>query len=721
MDDISEQLAEGKRLLELGEFQQAEAIFSECCAREPENTDAWFSLGIARHRLNRIEAAMLAFERAVYFDARNLPAQNAKAAMLVELGRPDEALEVTRQVLRMDSDNLKALANHASLLFRGGYFSEALEPLDRVLYQDPYNPDALAYRAMVLIRLHRSEEAIENTKQLSKLLPTARAFVLQAIALITMNRFEEASKAAQKAVSLDHVNIDAILVLAIAQAGLGKFDEAEQNFFLVESLDAKKLGQKLAELVVTLPSGTQSDPLFLYLALAEKRLRECNWSNRTEYLEVLQSYLENTDKITASPADLMLLRATCIAGTDPVMRRELARYIAMHASRDVQVFEHNFMARPERLRIGYLAKSFNQDALICNMAGFFALHNRLDFEIFCYSMVPGDNSQVNQRILRDSDHYVELFPATEDEAAQRIREDCIHILVDLDGIGLEYPYRMLAFQPAPIQVGYLGMPCTTGAEFLQYRITDSRVSPENTEDHWTEKLIRLPNTHQIYNQHQRISRKRINRKKYGLPTAGMVFCCFAEPELIEPEVFACWMKILHAVPDSVLWLLEQDEAMPRNLRNEAYDLGIDPKRLVFASPVEDREEHLARYRLANLFLDTFTINSCTSTSDALWAGLPVLTLFSETMGTRMTAGKLSALEFPTLICSSREEYFERACYLATHPEYLGILKRKVQRHVLTKPLFDTQRTILNLEKAYLEIWNRYFRGDQPDHIIISED
>ena len=722
MIDISDELIEGKHLLNTNQFLEAEEIFMQCCAKVPDNSDAWFSLGVTRHRLNKIEAAVLAFERAIHLDPENIAAQNAKANMLSDLGRLDEALEVTVQALKIDPDNPKSLTNQASLLFQGGYFSEALDSLNRVLAQDPNIPDALENRSIVLTRLGRAEESLADAVHLAKFLPQAGTYILQSSALIALSRFGEALIAAETALTKEPENIHAIILLVMAQAGLERYEEVEKGFSLAESLDAIKLGEILALQVFNLPAGMQFEPLLLYLSRAEKRLKVCDWKNRSEYLNALQSYLENVDRISSSDADIMLLKATCFGGVDPVLRLELAKHISMDVTSKQETFEYKFMSKPERLRIGYLAKSFNQDSTVRNTAGIYALHNRCEFEVFCYSIVPGDNSKQNRQIRDDCDQYIELYPRSDEESAQKIHDDCIHILIDLDGISQEYPYKLLAHQVAPIQIGFGGNPFSSGAEFLQYRITDSLVSPTEADDSWTEKLIRLPNTHLVYNQQQAINFNKSNsRKREGLPKKGAVLCCFAEPELIEPGVFECWMKILQRVPGSVLWLLEWDEEIRRNLRNEAYDSGINPSRIIFAEMIEDHEEHIGRYRLADLFLDTFSLNACKAGSDALWAGLPVLSLFGESMATRMTASKLSALEFPTLICSTEEEYLERACYLATHPEYLGILKRKVQRHVLTKPLFNTQLTVLNLEKAYHEIWDRYFRDEAFESFYVEED
>lgn len=711
MVDISEELQEGKILLNANQFSQAEQIFAECCVHSPEHADAWFSLGVSRHRQKKYSAALLAFNRSIHFDPDSLAAYNAKANMLVALGRSDEALEVIEQTLKLDPENAKTLTNYGMLLFRRGYYESALDAFDRALKKNPFIPDALRYRSILHARLGRAEDALHDAIQLAKLLPDANAWRLQASALLVMNRFDEALVMADKANALEAENMEGIVLAAMAQAALGRFEDAEHSFSLAESLDAVKLGELLAQQILNLPTGMQSNPLQLYLSLAEKRLKVCDWQHRTQYYHTLQYYLEHVDRVEASAADIMLLEAVCYTQIDPALRLELAKHIALDAARQVLPFEHKFMSRPERLRIGYLARSFNSDSSARNTAGIYALHNRSDFEVYCYSLEPGDGSELSLRIKKSCDQYTELYPLSEYEIARKIQEDCIHILIDVEGVGLEFPYRLFAHQPAPIQITMSGSPFSSGAGFMQYRITDHIASPPEADRYWTENLVRLPYSHFVYDHLQVINRPTFSRTDASLPKHGTVFCCFAAARLIEPEIFSCWMQILQRVPESVLWLLEWNETIRANLHNRAYESGINPGRLIFAAKMANQAEQLARLRLADLFLDTFLANS-NFTSDALWAGLPVLTLFGQSMATRMTASKLTAMQLSNLICNSLEEYQERACYLATHPEYLAILKRKVQRHVLSKPLFNTQQTVIYLEAAYHEMWERYF-ADVP--------
>ncbi|MFK8068092.1 MAG: tetratricopeptide repeat protein [Gammaproteobacteria bacterium] len=725
MIDISEELRKGKQLMNADKFEQAEKIFSQGCAQAPENPDAWFSLGVSRYRLNQSEAAILAFERTIHFDPGNVAAHNAKSNALVDLQRTEEAQDVIKKALKIDPKNSQTLLNYASLLFKGSFYSEALDALNRVFEENPEMPEALEKRAITYTRLGRSEEALADSTRWVKLSPDKNSHLLRASVLIALSRFDEAMITTKHILTLDPENFFALILSAMAMAGLNQYGDAEVYFAQAELQDAVKLGEILAQQDLKLPGEMQFDPLHLYLSLADQRLKACDWHNRSEYLKTLQSYLEKVDRISASDANTMLLKATCQSDIDPQLRLELARQIASKASEGVKKFDYHFLTKPERLRIGYLAKSFNQDSDLLNTAEIYALHNRVEVEVYCYSVVPADNSLFNKRIKKDCDQFTELYPHSEVEAAQKIHDDCIHILIDLDGVGLEYPYKLLAHQCAPVQIGFGGAPYSSGGDFLQYRITHNLISPEGSDHLWAEKLIRLTNTHLFDHSlpvaDRREDVKRLERSKMGLPEKGLVYCCFAKAELITPDIFECWMQLLKRIEGSVIWLIEWDQHVSLNLRREAEKFEINPERLVFAPNIIDREMRLSRFQLADLFLDTVKSDAHEITTEALQAGLPVLSLFGKTMESRMTASKLSMLEFPTLICSTKEEYCERAHYLGTHPEYLDILRRKVQRNMLIKPVFNSQLLVLNLEKVYQECWDRYFKGEEIEAFQIEED
>lgn len=715
-----EKLDEGKRLLNANQLEQAEQLFAECCAQSPKNSEAWFLLGACCFRLNEKEQAMQAFERAIHFEPTNIAAYNAKANLLAELGQVDEALDVTLQALKAEPHNTKSLTNHASLLFQAGMYTESLDVLNQILSLEPRSTRALENRAVVFNRLGQAEESLTDALTLADVLPTVSPYILQASAHMALNRFQQAEAAAKHALSIESENIHSLVLLATAQAGLERYKEAEKSFFFAGSLDAKRLGEVMARQVLNLPPSMNASPLSLYLSLAEQRRKVCDWSNHADYYITLQSYLENIDRVSASDTDIKLLSAACFAGIDPLLQLQLAKFIAKDATKNVKKLTHEIAEKPERLKIGYLAKSFNKSVVTTHLSAMFEMHNRAEFEVYCYSLEPSDGSPANVKVKKVCDRFTEIYPHITDKAVEMIHDDGVHILVDLIGCEQQFPYDILARQVAPIQLGFAGMPFSSGADFIQYRLADNRVALNSADAVWSEKLLRLPDTHLIYQQSV-VSKKLINREQYGLPEKGTVFCCFAPPDIIDMTVFKCWMNILERVEGSVLWVQDWGDEFRQNLRKEAFDHEIGLARLIFAPRTNERKEMLAQFSLVDIYLDTFTINDHDSVNDALWSGIPVLNLFKLSMASRMTASKLSVLDFPTLICSTEEEYIERAIYLATHAEYLGILKRKVERHVLSKPLFKTQQTVLNIEKAYQYVWQQYIRGNVPVAHTVEEE
>jgi predicted O-linked N-acetylglucosamine transferase (SPINDLY family) len=270
---------------------------------------------------------------------------------------------------------------------------------------------------------------------------------------------------------------------------------------------------------------------------------------------------------------------------------------------------------------------------------------------------------------------------------------------------------------APIQVNYLGYPGTMGADYIDYLIADQMLIPESCQPYYTEKIAYLPNSYQANDSKRLIADKRFTRTEAGLPQSGFVFCCFNNSYKITPDVFDCWMRIMNQVNDSVLWLIEKNAIASDNLRKEAAARGVNPERLMFAKQMS-LPDHLARHRLADLFLDTCPCNAHTTASDALWVGLPILTQIGETFAGRVAASLLNAIGLPELITTTPQAYESLAIELAMNPEKLAAFKHKLANNRLTTPLFDTQLFTRHIEAAYTAMYERYQAGLPPDHICI---
>ena len=294
----------------------------------------------------------------------------------------------------------------------------------------------------------------------------------------------------------------------------------------------------------------------------------------------------------------------------------------------------------------------------------------------------------------------------------------IDIAIDMKGFTQDARTAIFSYRAAPIQVNYLGYPGTMGCDYIDYIIADKVVIPEENKHYYTEKVVYLPDTYQVNDRTKKISDRIFLREDEGLPSDGFVFCCFNNSYKITPKMLDLWVRILKSVDKSVLWLLSDNETATKNLRDEVYVRGLDPGRLFFSQRI-DMEDHLARHRLADLFLDTLPCNAHTTASDALWAGLPMLTCLGEGFASRVAASLLTAMHLPGLITETVEQYESLAIQLATHPEQLQDIKFKLKQNRLTTSLFDTERYTRNLESAFSRMVDRYQQNLSPDHLVVQ--
>jgi protein O-GlcNAc transferase len=373
-----------------------------------------------------------------------------------------------------------------------------------------------------------------------------------------------------------------------------------------------------------------------------------------------------------------------------------------------------------KIRIGYLSNNFRNHANAHLVLSLFGLHNRDIFEVFCYSYGQDDGSIYRQRIENDCDHFVDLIDLNYRQSYKKIKEDRIDILVDLIGYTRGHRIGICARRPAPIQVRYLGFPGTTGASFFDYLITDRIMTPPDQAVHYSEHFVYMPHCYQINDHNQFIADKNWNKLDMGLPEDNFVFCSFNQAYKIEAQMFDCWMRILNRVPNSVLWLLPGNEMAEQNLKKEANARLISPDRLIFTHTLP-KPEHLARLRFADLALDTRLVSGHITTSDALWAGVPVITLMGKHFISRAPSSILTAVGLSGLVTHSLDEYEALAIKLARTPALLKVIRQKLEINRKTEPLFDTPRFVANLEKAYQTMWERLRSGARPVQIKVMED
>ena len=370
-----------------------------------------------------------------------------------------------------------------------------------------------------------------------------------------------------------------------------------------------------------------------------------------------------------------------------------------------------------KIRIGYLCGEFRNQATSILMTRVWELHDRSKFEIFAFDNGWDDGSEYRQRIEGAFSKIFDITRLSDLDAAKLIQHNEIDILVNLNGFFGFARQGVFSYKPAPIQVNYLGFPGTMGIKYMDYIIADKVVIPEQSKIHYIEKIAYLPNSYQANDDMRKISDRKFSKAELSLPEDAFVFACFNNNYKITPTIFDSWMRILSLVQGSVLWLLADNPMAKDNLIKEAFARGIDSYRLVFAErlPIS---EHLARHDLADLFLDTLPYNAHTTCSDALWAGLPVLTLMGNTFPGRVSSSLLNAIGLSELVTHTQCEYEALAIELASNPKKLADIKLKLARNRLATPLFDTPLFTKNLEFAYTKMVGRYQADLQPDHMVI---
>jgi predicted O-linked N-acetylglucosamine transferase (SPINDLY family) len=496
----------------------------------------------------------------------------------------------------------------------------------------------------------------------------------------------------------------------LALSALGRFDEAQAAFGTARAIDAKFVEGFCRELSLDREVPEDLDPRSIFLWRCHLAFRHCDWSGWDRYLNEFRSAIRDP----AARLDRGLAYAALQTPLDSADRLALARKVASAIEARVPPLP----PRPPRasvrkLRIGVLSAGFREhvDALL--LLPLFELIDRRRIDLYAYSLSPDDRSTVRDRFRRSATQFRDLASLRNLSAAQQIRRDGIDILVDTGGQGDGARFEITAARPAPVQVQYLCFPGTSGSGRLDYAILDMVVAPPGEFPHWSERVVHLPDTYFLYDFREAPPRIPVARSDYGLPEHASVLCAFHKGEKVDPDSFALWCRVLEEAPGSVLWLLADRPEVPPNLRRAAAAHGIAPERLVFAGR-EERERYLARFTLADLFVDAIHHNAIVTACDALLMGLPVLTLHGATCSSLSAESLLRAAGLPEMVATDAADYVRRAATLLGQASKLAALREKVsevrRRHL---PLFDTEGRVRQLEAAFTEMWRRHAAGDPP--------
>jgi predicted O-linked N-acetylglucosamine transferase (SPINDLY family) len=704
-----------------GRYQAAAALIRSALARNPDHPEAYSNLGAVLRKLGEFDESLACYDRALSLRPRYAEAFVNRGNALHDMNRREEALASYDCALSLNPDHAVALLNRGSVLQDLGRHEDALIAFDRALAVKPDYPEAHLDRGDTLQDLQRHEEALACYDRALTIRPNyVKAFNNRATALRELKRFDDALTDLDRALSLEPNYLEALNNRGATLQGLLRPEDALVCYDRALALKpdyAKALhnrGTALAELqrysdaAETFAQLIALHPDYDYAIgnLLKCRLHCCAWDE----VGLLRRRIE--EAVDRGKRAIVPFAFLAASSSEASQLRCSQTYVADRYPASPAPMWSGQRYRHDRIRITYLSADFHDHATTYLMAGLFELHDRGQFEITAVSFGPDTGSPMRQRLQRSFQRFVDVRALSDREVARTLRESEIDIAVDLKGLTANSRTGIFAHRPAPLQVSYLGFPGTMGADYIDYIIADWKVIPPEHDAFYAEKIARLPGSYQVNDSKRSIAEHTPIRAEAGLPGEGFVFCCFNSSYKIDPSVFAIWMRLLREVRGSVLWLLDDNMAASKNLRDQAVRAGVAADRLIFA-PRLNLDEHLARHRLADLFLDTVPYNAHTTASDALWAGLPLLTCTGSTFAGRVAGSLLIAAGLPELITQSLEDYEALALQLATTPSMLAAVRGRLSRARHDCALFDTERFRRHLEFAYMAMWDRQQRGEPP--------
>lgn len=682
----------GLVLQSLNKLDEALACYDKALALKPDYSDAHNNRGNVLKDLKRPDEALTCYDKALALNPGFPEAYNNRGNALLDLKRPVEALVSYNQAISLKPDYAQAHCNAGNALVDLKRLDEALASYDKALGFDPGYAVAHNNRGNVLQVFKRLDEALACYDKALAFAPDyAIAYNNRGNVLKALRRHDEALANYDKALAFKPDYAEALNNRGNALVEMRRLDDALVCY----------------EKTLVLESNYE----FLLGTLIHTKMKLCDWAG---FPEILNAY-----ELAISRAELVTVPFPVVGLLDsPELQQQASRiYINAKYPKSQSLGEIPKRADGQKIRIGYYSADFQNHATSYLMAQLFEVYDAEKFELYGFSFGPDIQDEMRHRLSCAFDKFLDVRDKSDREIALISRDLSIDIAVDLKGFTQDSRVGIFAERCAPIQVNYLGYPGTMGADYIDYVIADKTVISDDSEPCFSEKVVYLPSSYQVNDARRKISDRIFSRQDLGLPESGFVYCCFNNSYKILPTVFDCWMRILKAVEGSVIWLLEDNATAAMNLRKEAEARGVDGSRLVFAKRMP-LDEHLARHRMADLFIDTLPYNAHTTASDALWAGLPVLTCMGKSFASRVAASLLNAIALPELVTHSQDEYEAAAVDLAIDIKKLAGIKSKLDHNKFTAPLFDAELFAKHIESAYQSMYLRHQSGMPPESFVV---
>jgi predicted O-linked N-acetylglucosamine transferase (SPINDLY family) len=709
--NISVLLKDATHLHLNGDLKNAEVAYKQILSINRRNFDATHRLAIIYAQTENHQLALEYFNKCLAINPISSEALANRAKLYIDSNNSDKAL--------FDIDKALLLSKNNPMLFlmKGNAFKN-LDLLNNAIdsYNEAINIDSSLYeaycnRGVVFKELKQYKNALNDFTISISLNPLSiESYTNRGATYIDIKMYDQAFSDLNTALELNPVFIDALYNLASLFKYLKQFDKAVDLYKTVLQLNPNHI-ESVINLAVSLQELSHLDEAYLFFLRAleiepEFRFNRstflsiknklCIWDNFDEEVNIAINEVNISSKI-ATPFHLLGL-----FDRPDLHLIATENYVAKECPLDLSlgiIEKHEINGR---IRLAYYSADFHNHATSYLMAELFELHDKSKFELFAFSFGPKNMDEMYLRNIHIFDHFIDVTEMSDSEITILSRKLLIDIAVDLKGYTQFSRPNIFAKRCAPIQVNYLGYPGTLGAEYIDFILADKIVIPENNQYLYTEKVLYLPDCYQVNDSKRSISQRVFSKREVGLPDEGIVFCCFNNCYKILPTIFDVWMDVLNCVKNSVLWLLDDNPTATSNLMIEANKRGIDNQRLVFAKRLK-LDEHLARHKLADLFLDTLPYNAHTTASDALWAGLPVLTCSGQSFASRVGASLLHSLELTELITHSLEEYKSMAINLGNNPSKIESLKYKLSLNINSKPLFNSKKFAKDFENILSKI------------------
>jgi predicted O-linked N-acetylglucosamine transferase (SPINDLY family) len=688
-------LNQGLALHRQGNLADAERCYEDVLQQQPDHLGALHLLGVIALQTQQTERGVELIQKAIGLNPNGAEAHNNLANALMELKRPADALASYDKAIALKPDYAAAHNRRGNALMVLKRPADALASYDKAIALKPNYAVPYYNRGSALMDLKRLKEALASYDKAIALMPDyAEAHNNRGNALMDLKRPADALASYDNAIALKPDYAAAHYNRGNVFDELHRHEEAANAFAEVLKID--------------------SQHPFTKGRLLYQKMLSCDWRGIQDLIAEIDNDVAS-GKRSAVPFGY---QATAHSARDFKLCAEI--FAADKFPRSQTPLWRGERYDNSKIRVGYLSGEFRNHVTSRLMTELFELHDKNRFELFAFDNGGDDGSELRGRINKAFNTIVDIRRLDDLQVATVIKQKQIDILVNLNGYFGRHRARVFSYKPSPIQVSYLGFSATMGADYIDYIVADKYIIPPEYRTFYTESVVYLPNTYQVNDTKRQIAARTPARADLKLPDTGFVFCCFNNSFKITPEIFDVWMRLLNKVDDSVLWLLQNNPAVSRNLREAARYRNIAPERLVFSSYVKDHSDYLARYRVADLFLDTLPFNAGGTASDALWAGLPLLTCSGQTYTARMAGSLLKAIGLPELITTTLETYEQMANDLATHPGKLAAIKLKLAENRLTMPLFDTQLFTKHIEAAYSAMYERYQAGLPPDHIVVPK-